>query len=345
MIQRLVLARSVLAVLALSFAAASALAQTPQRLRLALDWRFEGQLAPFMMAKNKGYYEREGLDVQVDSGTGSVSAINRVVSGSHDVGTADMSALIEFLANNPGQTRLQAVYLIYNRPPLVISTLKRTGITKPQDLAGKRIAAPVFDSTRKAFPIYARAIGIDPKTVTWLNVDPALRETLLVRGEADAATGFELNRLTIVARGAKDEDIVMFRYADAGLKLYGNAIIASTRLIEQNPQALTGFVRASNRAWLEAIANPAEAIRANKQFDALIDEKLELEKLKITILSIDTPFARSNGLGAINKLDLENQVEDVVNAFALKVRPNADLIFNSSFLPSRSERTPRSPRS
>lgn len=311
-----------------------------QRVRFALDWRFEGQLAPFMMGKNKGYYEKEGLDVQIDAGSGSVSAINRVVGGSHDVGTADMSALIEFLANNPGQTRVQAVYLLYNASPLVIQTLKKNAIAKPADLAGKRIAAPVFDSTRKAFPIYARAIGVDPKTVTWLNVDPALRETLLVRGEADAVTGFELNRLTLMARGVKEDEIVMFRYADSGLKLYGNAIIASARMVNEQPKQLAAFVRASNRALIDAIADPAEAIKANKQFDALIDEKLELEKLKITLRAIDTPFARSNGLGEINKLALENQVEDVVSAFGLKNRPNPDLIFNSSFLPPRGERIP-----
>jgi NitT/TauT family transport system substrate-binding protein len=315
--------------------------QTPTRLRFTLDWRFEGQLAMFMMAKQKGYYEREGLDVQIDAGAGSVSAINRIVGGSHDVGMADMSALIEFLGNNPEQGRLQAVYLLYNRSPLTIMTLKRSGIAKPQDLAGRKIAAPVFDSARKAFPIYARAIGIDPKSVTWMNVDPAIRETLVVRGEADASTGFELNQLTLQARGAKPEEILLLRYSDAGLKLYGNAILASTRLIAENPRALAAFVRASNRAIVDTIANPEEAIKSNKVFDALIDEKLELEKLRLTLRTIDTDIARSIGLGAINKLDLENQVDDVAAAFALKNKPSPDLIFNSSFLPPRSERQPR----
>ena len=316
-------------------------AQTPTRIRLTLDWRFEGQLAMFMMAKQKGYYEREGLDVTVDAGAGSGSAINRVVSGSHEVGLADMSALIEYVGNNPGPTRVQAVYLLYNRTPAIIQALKRSGITKPQDLAGKRIAAPVFDSVRKAFPIYARAVGIDPKSITWMNVDPAIRETLVSRGDADATTGFELNRLTLMARGVKEEDIVTFGYAEAGLKLYGNAVIAGSKLIEENPKALAAFIRASNRALLDTIATPDEAIKSNKIFDGLIDEKVELEKLKITLRSIDTPFARSNGLGAINKLDLENQVDDVAAAFQLKTKPNADLLFNSSFLPPQSERIVR----
>ena len=135
---------------------AGAAGQTPVKLRFTLDWRFEGQLAYMMMAKNKGYFEREGLDVQVDSGSGSGAAIGRIVGGSHDIGTGDMTALIEYLGNNPGEPKLQAVYLIYNTTPFMIQGLKKSGMTKPQDLAGRKIAAPVFDSTRKTFPVFAR---------------------------------------------------------------------------------------------------------------------------------------------------------------------------------------------
>lgn len=199
----------------------------------------------------------------------------------------------------------------------------------------------VFDSVRKAFPIYARAIGIDAKSVTWVNVDPAIRETLVARGEAEATTGFELNRLTLIARGVKEDEIVTFRYADAGLKLYGNAIVASAKMVDENPKTVAAFVRASNRALIDTIINPQAAITANKAFDALIDEKVELEKLRITLVSINTDFARTHGLGAVDKTELEKQVDDVATAFQLKEKPNAESIFNSNFLPPRGERSPR----
>jgi NitT/TauT family transport system substrate-binding protein len=237
--------------------------------------------------------------------------------------------------------KFQAVYLLYNRSPMVIQTLKKSGIRKPQDLAGKKMAGPIFDSTRKAFPIYARAIGIDPKSITWLNVDPALRENLLARGDADAISGFELDKLTLMARGVKEEDIVSFSYADAGLKLYSNVILASSKLIAEDPKAVAAFLRATNRALIDTIADPEEAVKSLKVFDPLADPKAGLERLKILLRVIDTDFAQRNGLGAIVKVDLENQVEDVTVAFGLKTKPSADQIFNSGFLPPKPDRIPR----
>ena len=321
--------------------ATSSPAQPLTKIRYTLDWRYDGQFAAFMMAKAKGYFEKEGLDVTLDSGAGSVASINRIVGGAYDVANADLSVVIEFLGNNPAQVgKFQAVYLLYNRSPMIIQTLKNTGIRKPQDLAGRKMAGSLSESARKAFPIYARAIGIDPNSITWITVEPALRENLLVRGDVDALPGFALDRISLIARGAKEDDIVTFSYSDAGLKLYGGAVLASVKLIEENPKAVAALLRAVNRAMIETIADPEEAIKYLKGFDPLLDPKMELRKLKILLQVIDTDFAQRNGLGAIVTTDLESQVENITAAYGLKTKPEAGRIFNANFIPPRPERAP-----
>jgi NitT/TauT family transport system substrate-binding protein len=320
--------------------AAVATAGTLPRVRYSMDWRYEGQLSFYMLAKARGYFEQEGVDLTLDSGAGSLAAINRVLSGSHDMATADLTSIIEFLGNNPGVSGFQAVYLMYNRSPFIIQALKKSGIRRPQDLAGRRMASPIYDSVRKAFPIYARAVGVDPGSITWLSVDAALRETMLARGEVDAVPGFEMNRLTLMATGVKEEDIVTFSYADAGVKLYGNMIIASARMIKENPRAVAAVVRAINRALIDTIADPVASVGYIRGFDPLADPKAELPKLRILLRAIDTPYAHENGLGSINPEDLDRQVDDVASAFALKTRPDAGTIFNPAFLPAKAERIP-----
>src|SRR5207244_9341579 len=89
---------------ALGFASAAG-AQT--KIKMTLDWRFEGQTSFMWLGLARGYFQQEGLDVQVDAGSGSTAAIQRIHTGAYGMGLGDTSGLIEYYGNNPGQTRLQ----------------------------------------------------------------------------------------------------------------------------------------------------------------------------------------------------------------------------------------------
>ena len=323
----------------LASAAMPALAQDT-KLKFTLDWRFEGPSALFLAAEKKGYFKAEHLDVTIDAGTGSGAAVTRVATGAYDLGFADISALIEFIGNNPGaQVKPQAIYMVYESTPAAVMVLKKSGIKTPADLKGKTLGAPVFDAGRKAFPIFARANKIDLSTITWKTMEPALRETMLARGELDGITGFTFtSQIGLIARGVKNEDITVFKYNDFGAELYGNAIIANPKLLAEKPEAVKGFLRAINRAIKDVIAKPEASIAYVKERDALITDATELTRLKMAIEFIDTPVARSGGLGSINKLRFDNTIDRTVAAFGIKNPVSPDGIFNSSFLPSSSER-------
>jgi len=321
----------------------AALAQT--KVRFQLDWRLDGQTAPFFLGNCKGYFKAEGLEVQLDAGAGSSLAVQRVASGTYDMGFGDTSSLIEFLSNNytNPSTRVRAVYVTYDATPAGVMMLKKTGIGKPVDLIGKTLGAPTFDAGRKLWPLFARAQNIDPTKVKWETMEPRLREQMLAQGRLDAITGFVATSvISLNEAGVKDEDIAFFNYKDYGVKVYGNAVLANERFIKENPKAVAGFLRAYNKGLMDSIANPEEAIRCLKQREPIIDEKVELKRLKSMMDNyVLTGNARANGIGAFDKLRLESQVDDVVAAFGLKLRPDTELLFDSSFLPPKSERTLR----
>src|SRR6185503_5678746 len=127
-----------LAVVAILFCLCGAVhAQT--KIKMTLDWRFEGQTSFMWLGLQRGYFQKEGLEVQVDAGSGSTAAIQRIHTGAYDMGLGDTSALIEYYGNNPGQTRLQMVYLQYDEAPLAYYALKKSGAKSIADLAGKSI--------------------------------------------------------------------------------------------------------------------------------------------------------------------------------------------------------------
>ena len=202
------------------------------------------------------------------------------------------------------------------------------------------MASAEADATRAAFPIFARAVGIDPDSIKWLNVDPALRENLLARGDVDAIPGMEIDKLTLMERGVKPEDITTFRFSDYGVNLYGHVLLASNKMIAEKPEVVAAFLRAMNDAIVASIAHPETAVKAVHVFDPLTDPRTDLEKLKIQLQVIDTPFARQHGLGDIDKAAVARQIDLASDIFRLKTKPTVDQIFDLSFPPPKAERIP-----
>ncbi len=324
----------------------AALAGTPASAQLTpikfqLDWRFEGPAALFLVAKAKGYFEAEKLDVTIDAGNGSGNAVNRVASGTYDMGFADLAALMEFWGNNAQiPSKPTAVMMVYNNTPAAVFALKKSGIKTPADLVGKKLGAPVFDAGRKAFPIFAAANSLDLAKISWVSMDPPLRETMLARGDVDAITGFYFTSLlNLNARGVKDEDVVILPYPQYGVKHYGNAIIASEKLIREKPEAIKAFLRAFSKGVKDVLADPDAAVRTVKARDAIIDEALERRRLKLAIQgSVATPDARAEGFGEIRAPRLALMASQVNDAFNLKQRLDPEKIFDSSFLPTKDQR-------
>ena len=322
---------------AATVAAGSALAQSTP-IKFQLDWRFEGPAALFLTPAAKGYFKDAKLDVTIDAGNGSGGTVTRVASGAYDMGFADMAALMEFHANNAdAPNKPVAIMMVYNDTPASVMALKKSGIKTPADLNGKKLGAPVFDAGRRAFPIFSKANNISG--VQWTAMDPPLRETMLVRGDIDAITGFTFTSLlNLEARGIKAEDVVVLPYPDYGVKLYGNAIIASPKMIKDNPAAVKAFLQAFSKGMKDVMANPGAAIADVKARDGIVNVELETRRLKLAIDTvINSPNARAEGFGQINGPRLSLMASQVSDAFATKTRVNPDVIWNGSFLPSKAE--------
>lgn len=326
-------------VLALSACGGLAPAQAATPLKFQLDWRFEGPAAFFLQPAAKGYFREAGLDVAIDAGSGSGGVVQRVASGAYDMGFADLAALMEFQANNPDvPNQPVAVMMVYNNTPASVMALKKSGIARPADLTGKKLGAPVFDAGRRGFALFAKANQVG--SVQWTAMDPPLRETMLVRGDVDAITGFTFTSLlNLEARGVKAADVVVMPFADHGVKLYGNAIIASPRLIKENPAAVKAFLQAFTRGAREVMADPGAAIAYVKERDGIVNTQLETRRLQLAIATVvNTPDARAEGFGQIAPTRLALMASQVSDVYGTKTRVKPEAVWNGSFLPTAAER-------
>jgi NitT/TauT family transport system substrate-binding protein len=318
--------------LAVVFGSGTAGAQTD--INFTLDWAYQGPTSAIIAAEALGYFEEEGLSVTIDSGSGSAGAVTRVASGAYQMGFADINALVEFTVENPDQT-VKAVFMVYDAPPFGLYTLKSSGIETPEDLVGRTLGAPVFDASYKLFPAFAAEVGIDEAAVPRVNMDPPLREAMLIQGEVDVISGhYFSSMLDLQSRGVAEEDIVYMLYADHGMDFYGNAVIASGEFIESNPAAVAGFNRAVAKAMQFIIENREEAVAMVAEYDPLIDQELEVRRLGLAIdVNIDTDYTRANGFGGVDPDRLANSIAQLATALKLENPPTADDIWTDAFLP------------
>ena len=332
---------AVVALVAIAGALPGAASAQDTKIKFQLDWRFEGPSALFLLTKAKGYFAQEKLDVEIDAGSGSGNAVNRVASGTYQMGFADLAAVIEFVGNNPtAPSKPVGVMMLYDSTPAAVFSLRKTGIKSPADLHGKKLGAPVFDAGRRAFPIFVKANKLDASKITWTTMDPPLRETMLARGDVDAITGFYFTSLlNLNARGVKDEDIDVMMYPKYGTNIYGNAIIVSDTFMKDKPEAVRGFLRAMTKGIRDVLADPDGSIKFVKERDALIDEALEKRRMRLAIDSaIATPIAKADGIGGVQPARLADMVTQVSAAFDLKNPVKPEQVWNGTFLPPKADR-------
>ena len=293
-----------------------------------------------IIAVDKGFTAAEGLDVTIDPGTGSVEGINRVASGAYQVGFADINSLVKY-RDNPQNSAIRAILMVYDTPAFSIVSLKSKGIAKPKDLEGKILGAPAPDGAYAQWPIFVDANKIDASKVRIENVGFPVREPMLAQGKVDAITGFWFSSyMNLKANGIKGEDIAVMMMRDFGVDLYGNAIIVNPDFAKSNPKAVAGFVRATMKGIQDTIKNPETAIDSLMKRNPIGNRDVELERLKLAIdKNFVNPAVLSAGFGGVDVKRLEKSIDQIGLTFKFTNKPKAADIFTAEYLPPREQRS------
>lgn len=316
------------------------LAQAQTRIKMVLNWKYQGPQAWFFMAQDKGYFKAEGLDVEIDQGEGSSASITKVAAGAYQAGFGDLNALIDIAAKRPDDAPV-GVYMLYNTPPFTIAVKKDSPVRGPKDLEGKTIGGPANDGALKLFPAFAKLTKVDAGKVNITNMAPNLREQMLLRGQVDAVFGY-VNTVYFSAKLVgidPEKDLRFINYGDFGMDLYSNTVVFSRAFVKENPKAVTGFLKALNRAINETVANPDAAMDLVMKREPLLKRDVEKERLMATIKQeMMHPEIARIGLGDVDGERLARAISILVAANGLPRAPSVGEVFDRSFLPPRAER-------
>jgi NitT/TauT family transport system substrate-binding protein len=310
------------------------------KLKMILNWRYQGPQSWFFQAQDLGFLRDEGVELEIDQGEGSAAAITKVATGAYDVGFGDMNALIDLVSKQPDVAPI-AVYAMFNNPPFTIAVRADGPIKSPKDLEGKTIGGPANDAALKLFPAFAKLAGIDASKVTITNMQPNLRETMLQRGQVDGVFGF-VNTITFSARLAgidAEKDFRFINYVNHGMDLYSNTLVVSRKLARENPKAASGIVRAFNRGLAETLKDLDKAVDAVARREPLIKKDIEKARLIATLKAeMSHPEAARLGIGVVDPDRFRRGIAIVVEANQLTRTPAPEEVFSAAFLPPEAER-------
>jgi NitT/TauT family transport system substrate-binding protein len=305
---------------------ASATAHAADKVTFVTDFGYNGRHAYYFVALEKGYYARNNLDVSIVRGQGSADAVKQVAAGTAQIGFADTAAVILGRGNDQIPTKL--VGMIYAKPPHAIFVLKDSGIRQPKDLEGKKIADTAFSAVPKLFDAYAKAAKIDGSKVTWLVATSDALPGMLTTGRADGIGQFIVGE-PLLAKAATPKEVHALAYADVGLDLYGNGIIASDTLIKSNPDLIKRFVAATLQGLKDAIANPQEAGEIMNKHHRQVDAAIAAGETRIV-----GTLTKQDGLplGGLDPARVKKSIDIVAGAFTLKNPVAPDDVYAPAFV-------------
>ncbi|GAA4688238.1 ABC transporter substrate-binding protein [Phytohabitans rumicis] len=274
----------------------------------------QGREAYVYVGKEKGFFQEAGFDVDVKPGNGTNQNLQLLQSGQADFAIVDITAaLIEY--GKGTFTDFTVVSAIHQRNLACLMVLEGSGIAKPQDLAGKRIAYIPGGVVKTLFDAYASKAGVDGSKIQWVNVPAQQMGQNLAAGSIDAATQFVVGTPGIEA-AAKGRKAVVLPFSDFLPDLYGNGLAVSAKSAKDDPDRIRRFNQAMLKGLAYAIDNPAEAGQIYAKY-----QKIQPQPVAAAEVTLMAPYVK--GGAVVGALDLDRVTKNIAVVKDAGVIPTA----------------------
>jgi NitT/TauT family transport system substrate-binding protein len=284
-----------MAALALGIALTTGTVQAGQSVSLILNWTPAADHSPIYYAKSQGWYEKAGIDLSIEVGKGSAVSALKVGSGAAPFGISDLATML--LARSKGADDV-ALMSIYANTGQTFYWLKSSGVSGPKDFAGRKIGNPPGDASRVMWPAFAKATGLAPDSVSFVNIGPTAKSAALKSHAVDIISDF-YNSHDIKLREFGSE-LGSLNWKEIGLNSYGNSIIVNGAFLEKNPKLAEDFVRITQKAYAACVADFEPCLKVLlEQVSGLDREEQLMQWRRIKELMTDE-FTTTKGLGWID---------------------------------------------
>jgi len=288
-----------------------------------LKWLNQAQFAGYYVAKDKGYYEKAGLDVSIQPGGSDFPAIQMVAGGSEQFGVTGADQIL--IARSKG-VPVVTVAVIYRENPFVLFALKKSGITKAVQFPGKNIGLKIGGSEELIYRAMLKSAGIDKAALHEVPVKFDLSP--LLTGQVDVWPGYLINE--VIAAEEKGFETSVIRPADYGVAMYADTLFTTERLLAEKPDLVRKFVAATIHGWSDAVNEPEAAAHITVKFGNKLEYAHELAMMKASIVLIK---AGKDAIGVSKQSEWEGIQKMLIDAAFQKTAVDVSKAYTNVNLP------------
>jgi len=303
---------------------------------MTLDWVYEGPNVGFLLAKDKGYYSDAGLDVSITPGKGSGNTAQLVANKGTQIGFADGYASSNGISKG---MNIKTIGSVFRRNPAAIMSLESSGIKSPKDLEGRSLAMIAGSGQFQQWPAFVKGAGLDASKITIVNLAPPSLGPALISGKVDAIGAYVQSYLPIIEiQGGKKARVDWF--ADYGVNVVSNGIIAHTDLIKGDPELLRGFVAASIKGFLYGRQHPDEAAATVKKYSETANVDIIRGEFEVSWKTWVTPNTKGKPLGWGAEADWTSAISVLKQYGGVTAPLETSQLYTNEFVPAGAEYIP-----
>ena len=301
-------------------------AASAQEVSLRLPWLLNVQSAGYVMAKEKGFYEEAGLDVEIQPGGPNLNSTALVATGANTFGTNDTNNVILGASQGMDLVMLAACF---QRHPGGVITLASSGIEAPADLVGRRLAYNEGGPwTLTQAMLAAQGVPLDDIDLV---VSPSTE--LLINGDVDAKTGFTVNEPIAVELAGLPTRVIL--PSDYGINSAAEVIFTTRSYLDENPDTVRSFLDATVRGYHYAYDHPEETVDAILSLNPELDRPQQEEQLARQRDYIFTGYADDHGVCALDPASVDDTMAMLREFTDLETDIDAASLYDTGYMPQQ----------
>ena len=292
-----------------------------QKVSVRLKWVHQAQFAGFYVAKEKGFYRDQGLDVTLNPAGPDISPIQMVLSGIDDFGIIGSDQIM--LAREKG-VPIVAISVIYKKSPVALASLKGKNITSPGDLEGKTVAVVYGKDEESIYRAMLEKSGIDRNKIHEVPLTFDLSQ--ITSDKVDSQIVYEINEPVLLEQKGYQVDLIKPR--DYGVNFYSDTLFTTEENIRSKPDVVRKLVMATIAGWNEALNYPEETTNIVLKFNPVLDYEHQLKFLKLS-----SPLIKDDGeIGRFDEVILREMGHLLIEQGVMKKEVDLEKGFSNKFL-------------